>query len=187
MSAGSKKSEDTTKKLHRLLTILRLLDNRERCTPETLAGRLCTTERNIYRDLRNLDTSGFAIAFNRDNNTYGFTDPDFSLRDLNLNKEELLALLVGRQVAHGLGRPFDKAFQSILRKVHRDTGSKTREKVLKMEERQQFMVDITPVEGFEQIERQYNAVTEAMDGKEEIEIVYRAMKNERETKRDVAP
>ena len=115
MSAGSKKSEDTTKKLHRLLTILRMLDNRERCTPETLASRFGTTERNIYRDMRDLDTAGFAITFNRDNNTYGFTDPDFFLRDLNLNKEELLAL------------------------------------------------------------------------KEEIEIVYKAMKNMKETKRDIAP
>lgn len=49
------------------------------------------------------------------------------------------------------------------------------------------MVDITPVEGFEQIERQYNAITEAMDRKEEIAIVYSAMKNMKETKRDIAP
>ena len=31
------------------------------------------TERNIYRDLKDLDAAGFSITFDRENNTYRFT------------------------------------------------------------------------------------------------------------------
>jgi predicted DNA-binding transcriptional regulator YafY len=187
MPPKSKKFEEKTKKLHRLLAILRKLDNRERCTPQTLAEKFETTPRSIFRDINALNTSGFAITFDKDLNTYCFTDSDFTLRDLDLTNNELIALLVGSQVARGLGKPFEKAFQSILKKAHKDTGRQTQEQVKKLQEEQRFWVDIYPMEGFEQIERQYNAINEAMDKKVEIEISYKAMSNEKETRRTIAP
>jgi predicted DNA-binding transcriptional regulator YafY len=187
MAEKSKRFQDKTKKLHRLLSILRKLDNRERLTPQALAGKFDIDERTIYRDINDLNSAGFSITFDKEANTYRFADSDFTLRDFDLNDNELKALLVGRQMARGLGKPFEKAFQSILMKVRKDTGLKTREKAKRLEEKQWLWVDIDPTEGFEQIERQYNAVNEAMDKKVELEIVYKAMKSEEETKRAIAP
>lgn len=187
MAERSKRDADRKKKLHRLISILRNLDIRKQCTPETLAEEFGTTERNIYRDLKDLDAAGFSIIFDRESDTYRFTDPDFSLRDLNLNSDEITALLVGQQLSHNLGKPFEKAFQSLLKKVHKDTGAKTRTIAKDMNKGKQFFIDISPMEGFEHIERQYNAIVEAMDKKEEIEIVYKAMRSRQESKRVIAP
>lgn len=164
-----------------------MLDNRKSCTAMTLSQQFATTDRNIYRDLNSLNAAGFAITFDKEGGTYRFTDPDFTLRDLNLNKEELSVLLVGKQVLQSLGKPFDKSFQSLFKKVHKDTGIKTQENVKKIEEGQNFFIDIAPMECFEQIESQYNAINEAIKQKEEIEIVYMAMKNKKETRRGIAP
>lgn len=143
-SQKSTKSQETTKKLHRLLSILRMLDNRKFCTAQTLSQQFATTDRNIYRDLSALNASGFTITFDKEVGTYRFADPDFTLRDLNLNKEELSVLLVGKQVLQSLGKPFDKSYQSLFKKVHKDTGIKTQESVKRIEESQNFFIDIAP-------------------------------------------
>lgn len=187
MTAKSKRFEDKAVKLHRLLSILRRLDKRERFTPLSLAQKYGIAERTIYRDINDLNSSGFSIVFDKESGIYRFTDADFTLQDMDLSDNELMALLLGKQVAHGLGRPFEDAFRSILKKARKDTGSKTREKAKKLAEEQRFWVDIDPLEGFEKIEPQFKAVNEAMDKKIEIEIVYKAMKDEKETKRSVAP
>ncbi|MBI5237048.1 MAG: WYL domain-containing transcriptional regulator [Deltaproteobacteria bacterium] len=189
MKARSKRFEDKSKKLHRLLSILRILDTRARCSPATLSKKFGATERSIYRDINDLNSSGFSIVFDRDAGagTYRFTDADFTLRDLDLNDNELMALLLGKQATHGLGKPFEDGFRSILKKARTDTGSKTREKAKRLAEEQRFWIDIDPLEGFEKIEPRFKAVNDAMDRKVEIEIVYKAMKDQKETRRTVAP
>lgn len=187
MTAKSARFHDRTRKLHRLLTILRKIDNRERCTPQALAQEFGTTERNIFRDINDLISAGFSILFDRDGKTYRFTDPDFTLRDLDLNNEELKVLLIGRNIAHRMGEPFEKSYKSLFGKIHKDTGIKTQEYVKRLESRQQYWVDITPTDGSKQIEGQYNAVVEAMDKKEEIEVVYKGMGSQKVTTRNIAP
>lgn len=187
MNPKSKRFPDRLKKLHRLLSILRMFDNRKQCTPETLAARFNTTKRNIFRDINDLSSSGFAIVFDKEQNTYTFADPDFTLRDLDLSDNELMALLLGKQMAHSLGRPFENAFTSILKKAHKDTGAATKGRIKRLEEKQKFWLDIDPMEGFENIERQYNAIMEAMDTRRELAIVYQGMHEQKETKRHIAP
>lgn len=183
----SKRFEDRTKKLHRLLAILRILDNRARCAPQSLAQKFDTTERNIYRDIKDLNSSGFAITFDREQNTYRFTDPDFTLRDLDLTSGELMALLLGNQIAHNLGKPFENGFKSLLKKAHKDTATETQTRIKRLEGRKQFWVDIYPLNGFEGIEKQYNAIMEAMNKRQEVEIVYEGMHEQKETRRRIAP
>ena len=188
MPQKSKRFEDRVRKLHRLLSILRKIDDRERCTPRTLAERFNTTERNIYRDINDLNAAGFPIVFDSEFNGYMFADPEYCLRELGLSSGELMALLMGHQVARSIGRPFEKAFQSILKKVHTDTSRKTRAKVKKMEEEERFFVGIDhDEEWFKKVEKQYNAVNEAIDRKVELEIVYKKLKDEKETRRAIAP
>lgn len=187
MNQKSKRFPDRLRKIHRLLSILRMFDNRKRCTPETLAAKFNTTKRNIFRDINDLNSAGFAIVFNKEQNTYTFVDPDFTLRDLDLSDNELMALLLGKQISHSIGRPFENAFASLLKKAHKDTGTTTKVRLKRLEEKQNFWVDIDPMEGFENIERQHNTIMEAMDKNQEVEIIYQGMHERKETKRRIAP
>ncbi|MBI5560695.1 MAG: HTH domain-containing protein, partial [Deltaproteobacteria bacterium] len=188
MPQKSERFGDRVKKLHRLLSILRKIDDRERCTPQTLAEKFNTTERNIYRDINDLDAAGFPIVFDKEFNGYMFSAPEYCLRELGLTSDELMALLIGHQVARGMGKPFEKAFQSVLKKVHTDTSRKTQAKVKKMEGEERFFVGIDhDEEWFKKVEKQYNAVNEAIDSKVELEIVYKKLKDEKETRRTIAP
>lgn len=187
MPKKSKIFSDKIKKLHRLLAILRILDNRERCTPKSLAERFCISTRTIERDIEDLNSAGFSIVFVKEENTYRFTDPEYTLRDLNLNKDELTFLLIGSQFAHSLGKPFENACQSLLKKARKDTGIKTRERIKGIEEKPHFWVDIDQMDEFEKVEKQYNAINEAMNQKQEVEIVYKDMGKQEETRRSIAP
>ncbi len=187
MNLKSKRFSDRKRKLHRLLSILRILDSREKCNSDSLAEKFNTSPRNIFRDINDLNESGFSITFDKRINSYIFTDSDFTLRDLDLNNDELTALLIGKQIAHRMGKPFEKAYQSLLKKANKDTGTKTGEGLKKIEDKQHFFIDIDPMEGFEEIEKQYNAISGALNKKEEIEITYKAMHSQKETKRIIAP
>jgi predicted DNA-binding transcriptional regulator YafY len=187
MPAKSERFADRAKKLHRLISILRKLDIRDRCTPKSLAEAYGTTERTIYRDIDDLNSAGFGIRFDKEANIYTFADPDFTLRDLNLNEDELTVLLIGRQVAQNLGGPFDRIYQTLMKKVRKDTGIKTQEAVKKINGRQHFWIGIDSMEGFESIEHQYNILKQAMDEKHTVEIVYKAMYSQKEEKRTIAP
>lgn len=187
MNPKSKRFPDRMKKLHRLLSILRMLDNRERCQRKNLAEKFETVEETISRDIKELNSAGFSIYFDKEINSYTFADSDFTLRDLDLNKNELLALLLGKQIGHNLGKPIENAFNSLLRKAHKDTGEQTKSRIKRLEEKQWFWVDLDPMDGFEKIERQYNTIVEAMDKRQELEITYRGMHDQRETKRQINP
>lgn len=187
MAGYSQKFSDRKKKLHRLLSILRMLDNRERCTPAILAEKFNTTNRTIHRDILDLDQAGFAIRYDKETNTYVFADPDFTLRDFDLNTDELMALLLGKQMSQKLGKPFSNAFDSLLKKAHKDSSIKTQSRIKMLEEKQHFLVRMEPMEEFDKIENQYNAIIQAMDNKEEIEIIYKAMNSQKETIRQIRP
>lgn len=97
MTAKSKRFEDKAVKLHRLLSILRRLDKRERFTPFSLAQKYGIAERTIFRDINDLNSSGFSIVFDKESGIYRFTDADFTLQDMDLSDNELMALLLGKR------------------------------------------------------------------------------------------
>ncbi len=187
MPEQPKRTLDKTRKLHRLLSIVRMLDNREPCTPLSLSKHFKTTERNIFRDMKDLSAVGFDVTFDKNNKSYTFADADFTLRDMELSDEELMALLIGKQMTHGLGKPFESAFDSLLKKARKDTGEKTRKTVKRLEGREMFHVNLNPIEGFEGIEKQYRAITDAMDRKVELLISYKGMHDQKVTERQIAP
>ena len=84
----SKRFEASTKKRHRLLAILRMLDNRERCTYKSLADKFNVSKKSIERDISDLNSAGFSIVFVKEEKTFRFTDPDYTLRDFDLNKDQ---------------------------------------------------------------------------------------------------
>ncbi len=179
------------KKLHRLLSILRMLDKCEALNSDSYAEKYGIDKRNLYRDINDLNAAGFGIRcvrFEDGDSVYRFADPDFSLRDLNLSEKELMALLFGRQFAHRLGKPIEDAFNSLFKKAHKETGARTRARLERLQsQKQKLLVAIDPVNDFEKIEKQYQIISNAMDENLMLEIIYRGMKSQRESKRQVAP
>lgn len=184
---GGEAGDDGTKKLHRLVKILLLIDSREQCTPDSLARKFGTDKRTIFRYIRDLNAAGFAIDFDRTHDTYTFTDPNFTLRDLELGDDELTALLMGRQMAGRLGRPFEKAFQALVKRARTCTDAGTRGRIKKIEDKQRFWVDLTPADGFEKIAETYNTLQKAMEERREADILYHGMGRQELTKRAIAP
>lgn len=70
-----------------------------------------------------LNSAGFASTFDRDSSSYIFADNDFALRDLDLTKEELTVLLVAKQLGQSLGKPFEQAYQSLIKKAQKGNWS----------------------------------------------------------------
>ena len=60
-----------------VLAILRIIDKCERFNAKTYAEKFDIHERNIYRDIEDLESVGFAIIFDEEKKTYRFKDPDF--------------------------------------------------------------------------------------------------------------
>lgn len=175
-------------KLRRLLTILRIIDRCEHFNAKIYAEKFDIHKRNIYRDIEDLESVGFAITFDEERKTYRFKDPDFSLRDLSLSENELMALLFGRQLGHRLGKPLENAFNSLLKKAHTETGAETGLRADRLgNEKQKFWVAIDQVNDFEKIEGYYNTISEAIDDKLKLEITYHGMKSQRISQRQVAP
>lgn len=175
-------------KLRRLLAILRIIDRCELFNLKIYTERFDVHERNLYRDIKDLESVGFAITFDEERKTYRFKDPDFSLRDLSLSENELMALLFGRQVAHKLGKPLENAFNSLLKKAHTETGTETVLRTDRLQnEKQKFWVAIDQVNDFEKIEGYYNTISEAIDDKLKLEITYHGMRSQRVSQRQVAP
>jgi len=72
MPEKSKIFEASTKKIHRLIAILRILDNRERCTRESLAKKFSVSIRTIDRDINVLNSAGFLIVFVKEDGSVVF-------------------------------------------------------------------------------------------------------------------
>ncbi len=187
MVVGSKRAEEKTKHLHRLLSILRSLDNRERINPRSLASKFNTSIRTIQRDMQVLNNSGFAIVFDKEHNMYRFADSDYTLRDLNLTENEIMAIIMGSQVARNIGAPFEEAFKTLLRKAHKDTADPTKMKAKVLGDESRFFIHIDSLENFEKIEKQYRAIEEAMTKGLKLEITYHGMKSDEITTRLIAP
>jgi predicted DNA-binding transcriptional regulator YafY len=82
---------DYTKRVHRLLRILTLVQSEREWTPKKLVEELGVTERTLYRDLDTLKTAGIPIAFDRETNQYRIVGA-FFMPPVQVTVEEALAL-----------------------------------------------------------------------------------------------
>lgn len=72
-----------------------LIRTRATGSPEQLASRLSVSERNVYRLIKELKCQGFPIAYDKQANTYYYSEPvrlDFSIM---IGPEKLLAIRGG--------------------------------------------------------------------------------------------
>ena len=103
-------------KFDRLLRILNLLDRESACKPSLLAEELRVTERSVFRYVNSLRDAGFPVAYDREKGTYAFENA-FKLKKARLNMDETLALAMARRMLGTLGETFERAFDSLEKKV----------------------------------------------------------------------
>lgn len=85
-------------RVHRLLKIITLIRGSARFNAAKLAELCGASERNIYRDLKELQGAGVPILFDKEAGGYTIRS-DFFLRPVDLTLEEAMALvLLGREV-----------------------------------------------------------------------------------------
>ncbi|UCD83789.1 MAG: HTH domain-containing protein [Deltaproteobacteria bacterium] len=103
-------------KVERILEIISRLGRKEKVNPELLAKKLGVSTRTIYRDLEFISTAHFPIYYDRPGKTYRFRE-GFSLRRLNLNKEDIRLLIMGQLLFTRLAEPLKKAVDKLLEKL----------------------------------------------------------------------
>ena len=103
-------------KVGRILEIIGRLGRNEKVNPELLAKKLGVSTRTIYRDLEFISNAHFPIYYDRPGKTYRFRE-GFSLRRLNLNKEDIRALITSQLLFTRLADPFKRAVDKLLKKL----------------------------------------------------------------------
>jgi predicted DNA-binding transcriptional regulator YafY len=85
-------------RVHRLLRLITLIQGSAQLNADKLAEICGVSERNIYRDLKELEGAGVPISFDKETGGYSLRR-DFFLRPVDFTLEEAMALvLIGREI-----------------------------------------------------------------------------------------
>lgn len=161
-------------KFDSLITLLNILDSRGQVTVSSLMNDLEVSERTIYRYLETLQIAGFPIHYDRQKNSYVFSE-NYSLRKPNLSLEETLALALSKKFLKSFGETMEKSINTIEKKLSVKKADIPGHIVLGIE-------GISPSVGIH-LETIHLAITEY----KRVEIHYKALYSEEETSRRVDP
>jgi len=164
-------------KLHRIWEILKLLDQKETVTTKILSEDLGVSERTIFRDLEVI-YSHFPVIFDKENKTYRFME-GYSLQKLKVSKDELMTLLLSREIVSKLGASFTEKLDTVINKIITQTKSE------KSIETPPFWVDFPEVD-FSRISKVYPQIEKAIKEEKRIWIKYVDL-NQNVTERKVDP
>lgn len=161
-------------KFDSLITLLNILDNRGQVTVSSLMNDLEVSERTIYRYLETLQIAGFPIHYDRQKNSYVFSE-NYSLRKPNLSLEETLALALSKKLLKSFGETMEKSINTIEKKLSVKKADIPSHIVVGIE-------GIPPSVGIH-LETIHRAITEYKS----VEIHYKTLYSEEETSRRVDP
>ncbi|MBI4687646.1 MAG: HTH domain-containing protein [Nitrospirae bacterium] len=99
-------------KFDSLITILNKIDGKEKVTSKTLMNDLEVSERTAYRYIQTLQVAGFPLVYDRQKDSYVFSE-GYSLSKPNLSLEESLALALSKKMLGSLGGGFEKGLSAI--------------------------------------------------------------------------
>jgi len=109
------KDRNYDKKILRIWTILNKLDSRRKVSTRELSEEFNVSYRTIQRDLKLLDMAGFPmVTIDRGHHTFM---EGFSLKRMEMSKEEASLLSFLYEIASSLGDNFEESFREIFRKV----------------------------------------------------------------------
>lgn len=103
-------------KFDSLIIILNKIDSKVKVTAQSLAEELEMSERTIYRYMATLMTAGFPIEFDKNNNSYVFTD-NYTLKKPPLSLEEVLAFCLAKKTLSSFGPTLEKSLSGIEAKL----------------------------------------------------------------------
>ncbi len=152
-----------SEKFHRVWEILNRLDQKEALTPKSLSEDFSVSERTIFRDLEVI-CSHFPVIFDREARTYQFME-GYSLQKLKISKDELMTLLLSREIVSKLGAPLTEKLDRIINKITTQTKSD------KSTENLPFWVDFPEVD-FSKISKVYPQIEKAIRDEKRIWIKY---------------
>ncbi len=164
-----------------------ITSRRGRSVPE-LAEMVECTVRTVYRDLEALQDAGFPVTTERDGHrmVWSLLDPARHTMPIPLSLPELTALYFGRSLAGVLkGTVFYDALESLFTKIK----SLLPADMLKLLDRSQesLAVAVAPAKAHEPYRAMIDRVGQAILQQRRLEVVYRAMHGQTDTRRRVAP
>lgn len=161
-------------KFDSLITLLNILDSRGQVTVSSLMNDLEVSERTIYRYLETLQIAGFPIHYDRQKNSYVFSE-NYSLRKPNLSLEETLALALSKKFLKSFGETMEKSINTIEKKLSVKKADIPSHIVVGIEE--------IPTSVGIHLETIHRAITEY----KKVKIHYKTLYSEEETSRRVDP
>lgn len=172
------------RRLERMVEMLSLIDRGETVTPKSLAAHFGVAERTIYRDMGILSID-FPVSFDEEKGSYRFTE-GYSLKKIDLSKDELRALLVSKAFLSKMGEGVSNAYGSLIKKLNAEMSAKSGQRLKSTT--QNYWFDIDPVDNFASVKKQFDSVQKALDEKISLEITYRRMQRDKqETVRVIDP
>ncbi len=159
-------------KFDSLITVLNRLDRGEKTTVRSLMDDLEVSERTAYRYMQTLQ-GAFPISYDRKKRSYVF-DEGYSLRKPDLSVEETLAFSLAKKLLSNFGTGMEKSLDSIEEKLSQKKSDLPKHIILS--------ADIP-----QETEKYLSVIHQAINNFQKIEIIYKALYSDDETKRIVDP
>lgn len=164
-----------------------IASRRGKSVPELAEMVECHT-RTVYRDLEALQFAGFPVTTARDGHrmVWSLLDGGHQTLPIPLSLPELLALYLGRRLAGALeGTVFHEALESLCEKIRALLPAEMVEQL----ERAQAGLSVgrTPVKPHAAYRGTIDLVNQAISQRRRLDMTYRAMREQAETRRRVAP
>lgn len=150
------------KRIQRLIKILRIIDGRKISRLE-LADEFGVSERQVYRDVKDLISAGYPLSYDRRTQVFYFTD-GYSLKKLTIKPDELEAALLAKEMLSGISGPLSKNLDNLLNRLTNESKASPKSKKPSLSIRFDQPID------FSKIETQYNALLEAINESMRVEI-----------------
>jgi predicted DNA-binding transcriptional regulator YafY len=164
-----------------------IASRRGKSVPELAEMVECHT-RTVYRDLEALQFAGFPVTTERDGHrmVWSLLDGPHRTLPIPLSLPELLALYFGRRLAGALkGTVFHDALESLFEKIKALLPG---EMIQQLEQAQEGLsVGTTPSKPHAAYRGMIDIVNQAVSQRRRLDMTYRAMQDQAETRRRVAP
>ncbi len=157
-----------------MLEILNKLARGEQVTVQGLSEEFEVTTRTVYRYIQTLVTAKFPVVFDRSRNSYVFEE-GYSLVRPNVSVEETLAFAIAKKLLGSFGSGMEKSLSSLEEKLSMKRPALSGNVVLAPEK---LPETVGPYLG---------TIHHAMQNFQRIEIGYRTLFGDEETKRQVEP
>jgi predicted DNA-binding transcriptional regulator YafY len=172
-------------KLSALCKIERQIRRGRNCTPRSLADDLAVDPRTVRRYIALMRKElGAPIEWNPIDERYEFTEPTWTMPNVNLSDQEILALVIAaRSMASATPAPIAGSLDGLLAKLLDQLPEDLREEMASLGEKVDFVPSPTPSKGQEWVGPLMDAMRERLS----VEMMYFAAGRNAETVRKVDP